>query len=132
MAAAIEFIRRESSIMKKQIFVGAAMVAALVSLYACSSSTTPTTGSSGSSGTIPSDEAGGHTSPYPSCNEITHACHAFDVGEGPIHDCHELGHAAKSDEPCAAQKAHCLSLCVTDGGVDAGNDADAGDAGHAH
>lgn len=120
--------------MKKQIFVGAAMVAALVSLYACSSSTPTTTGSSGSSGTVPSDEAGGHTTAYPSCTEITHACHALDVGPGPIHDCHELGHAAKSDEPCAAQKAYCLSVCVSDGGSDGGGDADATatDAAHSH
>jgi hypothetical protein len=121
--------------MKKQIFVGAAMVAALMSLYACASTTPSTTGSSGSSGAIPTDEAGGHTSPYPSCNEITHACHAFDVGEGPIHDCHELGHSATSDESCAAHKQHCLSICVDDGGIEGGHvedSGDAGDSGHAH
>jgi len=86
-------------------------------LYACSDHTD----GDDHSHDIPTDEAGGHTSPYPSCNAIVMACHKYDVGEGPIHDCHEVGHAATSDEPCVAQKAACLALCVDEAG--AGSDA---------
>lgn len=62
--------------------------------------------------------SGGHTSEFPSCEVIVEACHPLDMGEGPIHDCHELAHEATSDEPCAAQKDACLATCVAspDGG----------------
>lgn len=72
----------------------------------------------------------GHASKYPTCNEIIQACHPFDVGEGPIHDCHDLGHSATSDADCIPKKADCLRICVpsaedggtgaADGGADAG------------
>jgi len=106
--------------MKKMITV-VATFAALAGIYACSSHT-----EEGHGHDVPTDEAGGHTSPYPSCNAITQACHKFDVGEGKIHDCHELAHGAKSDEPCAAEKVSCLALCVDEAGTDAGG-ADAED-----
>jgi hypothetical protein len=61
----------------------------------------------------------GHTSPYPSCNEITKACHLYDTGEGPIHDCHDRAHGAKSDADCAPTKDECLRLCA-EAGKDAG------------
>ena len=66
-----------------------------------------------------------HASPYPSCDAIIQACHPLDVEEGPIHDCHDFGHAPTSSEAaCAAKKAECLAICVaTDGGVDAAKDA---------
>lgn len=67
------------------------------------------------------NSSGGHTSPYPSCNEITAACHEVDVEEGPIHDCHDKGHAATSDEECAPIKAECLRIC-NEARVDAGLD----------
>jgi hypothetical protein len=74
---------------------------------------------------------GGHTSPYPSCNEITQACHSVDVEEGPIHDCHDQAHAATSDPPCAQIKAQCLMICfaAADGGGK-GDGGGPGDAGH--
>jgi hypothetical protein len=61
----------------------------------------------------------GHTSPYPSCNAITQACHMYDTGEGPIHDCHDRAHDAKSDADCAPTKDECLRLCA-EAGKDAG------------
>ena len=74
---------------------------------------------------------GAHTSPYPSCNEITQACYAVDIEEGPIHDCHGSAHAATSDEPCMQIKPNCLAICkaaaadagvgVGDGGSDGGH-----------
>jgi hypothetical protein len=70
-----------------------------------------------------------HVSPYPACNAIIEACHPLDVGEGPIHDCHNLGHEATSDADCIPKKDECLRICVPesdagatsgDGGADAG------------
>jgi hypothetical protein len=50
--------------------------------------------------------------PYPSCRAITEACHELDVGTGPIHDCHDVGHDSTSDAPCAARKDECLKICA--------------------
>lgn len=74
------------------------------------------------------DGRAGHTSPYPSCNEITTNCHQVDVGEGPIHDCHDLAHAAKSEADCAPRKQACLRICA-DARADAGI-TEHGDGGH--
>jgi hypothetical protein len=101
----------------RSILVGAAMFAAVVSVHACSDNHTE------HDHKVPTDGDGGHTSPYPSCNAITQQCHKFDVGEGAIHDCHELAHGATSDAPCAAEKTKCLALCVDEAGTDAGGDA---------
>lgn len=100
----------------KRIGFALATLAAAASVYACSSephSSTP----------APNPYAGGHYSPYPSCNDIIQACHQLDVGEGDIHNCHDLGHAATEDPPCAKVKAQCLAICVDEAGVDAGSDA---------
>jgi hypothetical protein len=63
---------------------------------------------------------GGHSSKYPSCDAIIKACHPFDVGDGPIHDCHDYAHAENAtEESCAAKKAECLRICVpSDAGAD--------------
>ncbi|MDF2693427.1 MAG: hypothetical protein K0S65_1810 [Labilithrix sp.] len=77
-------------------------------------------------------DAGGHTSPYPSCNAITQACHEVDVGEGPIHDCHDQAHGAKSDSDCAPIKDQCLQICAeakADGGATEHEGQDGGDGG---
>jgi len=63
---------------------------------------------------------GGHSSIYPSCDTIIKACHAKDVGEGPVNDCHSLAHDATGDDVCAPKKDACLKTCqdaVVDGGV---------------
>jgi hypothetical protein len=67
-----------------------------------------------------STSSGGHTSPYPSCNEILEACHEVDVGAGPVHDCHDQAHEATSDAPCVPVKANCLKICG-DAKADAGS-----------
>jgi hypothetical protein len=97
--------------MKKKIF-GAALAAVLVAVaWGCSSDDDQK----------PSSSSGGdHTSPYPSCQAILDACHPLDVGEGPIHDCHELAHEEGTEQTCAAKKAECLTTC---------SKPDAGDAG---
>ena len=82
------------------------------------------TGMLGSAGCHDDDHShdtatGGHTSPYPSCNEITQSCHEVDVGDGPIHDCHDKAHAATGEADCSGIKAACLALCAAakvDGG----------------
>lgn len=102
----------------KKLFASAAVITALASLYACGHDD-----DDGHGHNVPTDEAGGHTSPYPSCNAITQACHKFDVGEGKIHDCHELAHGATSDAPCAVEKTACLALCVDEAGSDAASDS---------
>jgi hypothetical protein len=71
------------------------------------------------------DEAHGHSSKYPSCDAIIKACHPLDVGDGPIHDCHDFAHAeSATEEACAARKADCLRICVpSDAGTDASDAA---------
>ncbi len=66
---------------------------------------------------------GGHSSQFPTCDAIIKQCHPLDVGEGPIHDCHDLGHGAEKDEDCIPKKDECLTkICI------AGSDAGAADA----
>jgi uncharacterized repeat protein (TIGR04052 family) len=44
------------------------------------------------------------------CEELGSLCHAYDLGPGPQHDCHELGHGG-DEEVCLAQEAACRSAC---------------------
>lgn len=66
---------------------------------------------------------GGHMSPFPDCNEIAQTCHEVDVGEGEIHDCHEVGHDAKSEAECTPIKERCLQVCKA-AAADAGAEPD--------
>jgi len=62
--------------------------------------------------------ASGHTSPFASCQAIIDACHTKDVGEGPIHDCHDVASdPAASEASCSAKKAECSTTCAGDGGA---------------
>lgn len=70
---------------------------------------------------------GVHSSPYPSCDAIIKACHLYDIGPGPVHDCHDVGHGAKSDADCAPRKDACLKIC-DDASKDAGASPEAGPA----
>lgn len=68
-------------------------------------------------------DAAPHTSKYPLCNDITQACHKYDLGDpGVIHDCHELAHGATKNEDCQPRHDECLATCAAAG-------ADAGDGG---
>lgn len=69
---------------------------------------------------------GGHTSPYPACNEIVASCHEVDTGEGEINDCHSTGHDAKSDGDCTPIKDRCLQICA-EAKADGGGGHDGGD-----
>lgn len=73
-----------------------------------------------------SNTGGGHMSPFPDCNEIAQTCHEVDVGEGEIHDCHEIGHDAKSEAECTPVKEHCLAICRA-AAADAGAEGDGGE-----
>jgi hypothetical protein len=78
---------------------------------------------------------GGHTSSYPDCNAIIEACHEVDVGEGPIHDCHDKAHAATSEADCTPIKDNCLAICSAaknDAGGGSSSGEDSGTHGHAH
>lgn len=114
--------------MSFKLFLAASAAVAMFALaQGCSSSDDKTSSSSSSS----SGENGEPTSPFPSCQEILHACHPLDVGEGPIHDCHETAHDDGTEAKCAAAKDQCLKTCVAPS--DAGTSTDSGDAGdHSH
>jgi hypothetical protein len=45
------------------------------------------------------------------CIELGNVCHAPDPGSGPIHECHQVGHAGNPDA-CEAQYDACLALCT--------------------
>jgi hypothetical protein len=71
-----------------------------------------------------------HSSPYPTCDAIIKQCHPLDVGEGPIHTCHDVAHGAKSDADCVPKKDECLRVCAAaDGGGDARTNDGASDTG---
>jgi len=88
------------------MFVGLALGACIP---ACSSGEPPSKG-----------RENGHSSPFPACDAIIKRCHELDVGEGPIHDCHDLGHDAESDAECVPKRDECLRICVPS--ADAGSD----------
>lgn len=47
----------------------------------------------------------------PACVALARACHSHDA-DGPVaHECHELGHAAPSEERCLAKKDECMKVC---------------------
>ena len=76
-----------------------------------------------SSSEEPPRDGGLHSSPYPACDAIIKACFAKDLGEGKVSECHGLGHNAKSDAPCVAEKDACIAACdaAVLPGVDAGD-----------
>lgn len=108
--------------------VGVVLVAAAVAAaWGCSSDDDKPASSSSSSSSSSGESE--HSSPYPSCQAIIDACHPLDVGDGPIHDCHEVAHDNGTEATCAAKKSECLATCVAG---DAGSDASTADADHSH
>lgn len=82
-----------------RLFAAVALLALAATAH-CSSSEDP-----------PPTDGGLHSSPYPSCDAIIKACFAKDLGEGRVSECHGLGHNARSDAPCAAEKDSCIAAC---------------------
>ncbi len=65
--------------------------------------------------------SGAHDSPYADCKAIIDACHLYDIGEGAVHDCHDLAHDAKSEADCTPKKEECFQTCRAAGAAtDAG------------
>jgi hypothetical protein len=68
------------------------------------------------------------------CAALGELCHEVDDGDGPLHDCHEVGHVGNAAK-CAAEFGHCATLCLAarelleagEGGV-----GGTGAGGHAH
>jgi hypothetical protein len=54
------------------------------------------------------DESAGEE---PLCAALGELCHAVDDEDGPLHDCHELGHVNDS-AVCAAEFDHCAEICL--------------------
>ena len=98
-----------------KFLLGASALGLCALVYGCSSDEKTST---------PTTENGEPTSPFPTCQTILHACHPLDVGEGDIHDCHEIAHDdGASEAKCAAAKDHCLQVCVPDAGASSSGDA---------
>ena len=101
--------------MKLTMMMCGAATVAMLAFVACSSDDTPAP---------PADPSSGdHDSPYPACAEIIEACHPFDIGEGPLHDCHTTAHEATSEAPCLPIEENCVKICseaTADAGADAG------------
>jgi hypothetical protein len=47
------------------------------------------------------------------CEVVGELCHEADLGSGPAHDCHELGHEGVA-ATCHAQFKTCIDTCVQD------------------
>lgn len=55
--------------------------------------------------------AGGHGPGSDLCDFIGSYCHDVDDGDGPLHACHELGHAGDA-EACFVEAESCVTLCA--------------------
>lgn len=61
---------------------------------------------------VPSEGAGGAANERdPKCAALGELCHAVDDKDGPLHDCHELGHDGDAAK-CAAGFDACATKCL--------------------
>lgn len=54
---------------------------------------------------------GGGSAPDAYCAALGELCHAADDTDGPLHECHEVGHVGNAAN-CAAEFDHCATLCL--------------------
>lgn len=54
---------------------------------------------------------GGGAVPDAYCAALGELCHAVDDSDGPLHDCHEVGHVGNA-AACAAEFDACATLCL--------------------
>ncbi|HEY6080857.1 MAG TPA: hypothetical protein VIW29_18715 [Polyangiaceae bacterium] len=65
------------------------------------------------------------------CQVMGELCHAADSGEGPAHDCHEIGHVGEG-EACEAAFDGCMGVCLeSDSGAGGAGGSGSGGAGGA-
>jgi hypothetical protein len=65
----------------------------------------------------------------PRCAALGELCHPVDDADGPLHECHELGHVNDADA-CAASFDDCAKRClVAREALEAGGDAGGADGG---
>jgi hypothetical protein len=69
-------------------------------------------GGGGDGGSEHSGGSGGTDTGVRQCAELGTICHAVDDGDGPIHDCHTLGHD-NDPEVCAENYTRCRELCLS-------------------
>jgi hypothetical protein len=104
-----------------------AVIALFASMPACGDddpNVEPGSGGSGGSG-------GGDTElGLAMCRALGSLCHAVDDGDGPLADCHDLGHAA-DPEACVEGFQSCIDLCLEAEEHGAGGAGGQGGAGHA-
>lgn len=87
-------------------------------LVACSVAYLLASGCAGESDPVRTDGTGGaNNEARAECAAIGELCHAADVGAGPLHECHEIGHVGDVSQ-CAAHFAECVGLCVRSEGDD--------------
>jgi uncharacterized repeat protein (TIGR04052 family) len=48
--------------------------------------------------------------PVDACTDLGSSCHVVDPGSGPLHECHELGHAG-DQLACAEERGACVTAC---------------------
>jgi hypothetical protein len=67
---------------------------------------------------VPAEEGGGGggaagsgPAPDPHCAALGELCHPVDDTEGPLHECHEIGHVGNAAN-CAAEFDNCATLCL--------------------
>jgi hypothetical protein len=66
-------------------------------------------------------ESSGHSHEElaPDCEALMHACHLVDIGEGEVHECHEVAHHNQSAD-CTSRRDSCVGVCgaASDAGQD--------------
>jgi len=65
----------------------------------------------------------------PLCAALGELCHEVDDQDGPLHECHELGHVNDKDT-CAKEFDHCATICLDARKQLEAGEGGAGGAGH--
>jgi len=60
---------------------------------------------------VDDDEGAGGAKPDAHCAALGELCHPVDDGNGPLHECHEVGHVGNAAK-CAAEFDDCATLCL--------------------
>jgi hypothetical protein len=122
--------------------LGLIVVGSFFAFAGCSDDDSDTDGGGGTEahgGSAAGGDAGaeGGAAGTAKCEEIAELCHPVDDGDGPLHDCHLMAEAGKS-ETCVASYDDCFAQCTAAhealegaGGAVGGGSATAGGVGGA-